>query len=247
MADWVEATLLERIQWDTGLCTLRVGVPRPLPFRPGQFTNLGLEGGAQKLRRAYSIASEPGADPEFYIKEVPGGALSPALLQRKVGDSLWVDLQPAGFFTLDWLPEQAKELWLVGTGTGLGPYVSMLRAGALFPRFERVVIVHGVRVHAELGYRRELELAAQDERVSYRPLVTREPAQIGVGQGRIPDRIADGTLEQSVGMPFDHERSHFLLCGNPEMIATTTAVLDGRGFRKHKRKEWGHVTTEKYW
>lgn len=246
MSSWISARVAERIEWDAGLVTLRLD-PLDFPFKPGQFTNLAVEIDGKHVRRSYSIASAPGAPLEFYLKEVDGGALSPRLTRLAVGDRVLVEPRAAGFLTLDWLPDFAREMWLIATGTGLGPYISLLRSGALFERFDRIVFVHGARHSAELAYRDELVAAARDPRVSYLPVVSREEPRDGILGGRLTHLLSDGRLEESALLPLNLERSHVFLCGNPEMIADTVGLLEARGLRRHKRREPGHITTEKYW
>jgi ferredoxin/flavodoxin---NADP+ reductase len=246
MSTWTRAQVLARTDWTEGLATLKLDA-QLLPFIPGQFANLALDIGEQRVRRSYSVASAPGTPPEFYVTRVAGGALSPSLVALEPGDAVWLDTRCAGLFTLEWMPDAARELWLIATGTGVGPYISLLRSGLLLPRFERVVIVHGTRTQLELGYREELEAAARDARVSYVPSVTRENPGHGVLTGRIPELLRDGQLEAAAGLPFDAERSHFMVCGNPAMINDSIATLEQRGFRRNKRREPGHITIEKYW
>jgi ferredoxin/flavodoxin---NADP+ reductase len=246
MSNWVSAEVRARTDWASNLVTLQLTGPE-LQFKAGQFANLALDIDGKRVRRSYSIASAPGAAPEFYITRVEGGALTPQLSALTPGSSVWLDSNPVGVFTLDWLPDMARELWLIATGTGLGPYISMLRDGTLFPRFDRVVFVHGVRTHAELGYRAELEAATRDERVSYVPLVTREAPTAGVASGRIPGLLLNGELERAARLSLNVEKTHALLCGNPDMIAESVVALEQRGLRRHKRREPGHITLEKYW
>src|SRR5262245_13703034 len=127
MSGFIEGKIAVRRDWAPGLATL--GLDAQLePFAPGQFVNLALELDGQLVRRAYSLASAPGAPPEFYVNEVDGGAFTPALFRLQPGDRIWVEPKAQGFFSLDWLPP-AEELWMVATGTGLAPFISMLRAG----------------------------------------------------------------------------------------------------------------------
>ncbi len=246
MTKWVTATLAGRHDWDTGLATLRLDA-EPFDFSPGQFVNLALTLNGERIKRAYSLASAPGAAPEFYLAEVDGGSLSPHLLSLKPGQHLELDSNAQGFFTLDWLPSTVSELWLLATGTGLGPFVSLWRSGALFPKFQRVVVVHGVRTGFQLGYREELERLREVHPLSYVPLLTRAEPEAGMLGGRIPAAINDGGLEQAAGLRFDPERSHVMLCGNPDMIRDAQEALAKKGLRKHRQRSPGHVTTEKYW
>lgn len=242
-----EAQVLARRDWADGLFSITLNV-HDLVFEAGQFVNLALDVGEARVRRSYSIASAPGAALEFYVTRVEGGVLTPRLSELQPGDPVWVEARPAGFFTLSWLPESAKELWMLATGTGLGPFLSMLRTGRTWERFDRAVLVHCVRYRSHLGYREELrELEKRFAQFSYLPLVTREPQETDVCAGRIPTLIKAGELERQVGLAFNPEHAHFMLCGNPQMIKDTELALAERGFRRHRRRQPGHVTSEKYW
>lgn len=213
-------------------------------FVPGQFFNIGLAVEGRPVKRAYSAASAPGETLEFVISKVAGGHFTPLLFERQEGDAVTVDPQPAGFFTLDFLPSGIRDLWLIATGTGIGPYISMLRAGAL-AEFHRVIFVHGVRHREQLTYADELHAPRN---AVYMPTLTAPGEQASSGlHGRIPALIASGELERVVGIAFDSESSHFMLCGNPDMIRDSMLCLEARGLRRHKRREPGHITTEKYW
>jgi ferredoxin--NADP+ reductase len=179
---------------------------------------------------------------------VPGGALTSELCRLGPGDAVLVERHPQGFFRLRYVPD-AAELWMVATGTGLGPFLSMLRAQELWRRFPRVVLVHGVRDASQLGYRGELEalVAERAGRLVYMPALSREQAAGGELHGRITTLLSDGSLEARASARLDPERSHVMLCGNPAMIADMTALLETRGLRKHRQRKPGHITIEKYW
>jgi ferredoxin--NADP+ reductase len=152
---------------------------------------------------------------------------------------------PQGFFTLAHVPA-ARDLWLVCTGTGLGPFKSMLRAGDVFARFERVVLVHGTRTADQLGYRAELEaLAAREPALVYLPMLTRDRG--AALSGRIPAALGDGRLERAASCALDPAHSHLMLCGNPAMIGDAVDALAPRGLRKHRTRAPGHISAEKYW
>src|SRR5207248_2925841 len=141
-----------------------------------------------------------------------------------------------------------RELWLVATGTGLGPFVAMLRGTEIWQRFERVSVVHGARSLAHLSYADEIaELGDKHAgRLSYTQLVSAGPHGNALA-GRVTTALADGSLEARAGLRLDPERSHLMLCGNPDMILEVTAVLALRGLRKHRVRTPGHITAEKYW
>jgi len=247
VSGYVEGRITARHEWAPGLVTVTLDAALE-PFVPGQFVNLGLELEGQIVRRSYSLASAPFARPEFYLTGLESGELSPALLRLGPGDSVLVDPKAQGFFTLNWVPP-ASELWMIATGTGLAPYLSMLRSAEVWQRFERIVLVHGVRERAHLTYRSELEALAVEHggRLHRVSLVTRDPEAPSVLHGRIPAAILDGSLESAAGLSLSLERSHLLLCGNPAMIDDSVQALSTRGFTRHRTRKPGHITTEKYW
>jgi ferredoxin--NADP+ reductase len=246
MNGFEQGRVAARRDWAPGLITLAVDAQIE-PFVAGQFVNLGLEIAGQFVRRSYSIASAPGCALEFYVKEVPGGALTPSLMRLEPGDRVWVERRPQGFFTLAHVPP-CRDLWLVATGTGLGPFLSMLRTGELWQRVERISVVHGARSTTLLSYAGELAALAQlhPGRLSYTPLVSGGLPGHAL-PGRVTSAFADGSLEARAGFSLDPARSHLMLCGNPDMILEVTAVLATRGLRKHRVRNPGHISSEKYW
>jgi ferredoxin--NADP+ reductase len=216
-------------------------------FRPGQFMNLGLYLPSGFVSRSYSLASAPGEPLEVLLARVGQGELTPALFELQEGASIVVDTKAQGFFSFDFVPPH-RELWMLATGTGLGPFLSMLRSGVAFERAERVVLAHGARGPAELAHRRELEelVAARAGAFSYVPVLSREP-EPGLLAGRLTQVLPNGELEARTELKLDASRSHVLLCGNPAMIDEVTAQLTERGLRRHRQRAPGHITTEKYW
>ncbi len=245
MTGYVEGRVLRWKKWDTGLATLVVEAPVD-PFQPGQFFQLALDREGELVRRSYSVASAPGAQLEFYLTKVEGGALSPALFALREGDTVLVDRTARGFFTLEYVPK-VRRLWLVATGTGLGPYIAMLRTEATFEHAEEIVVVHGVRSHAQLGYRAELEELAAERALRDVPGVSREEPREGVLGGRITAALSSGALERAAGRTLNPADSHVLLCGNPAMIKDMMTSLGERGLERHRVRKPGHITVEKYW
>lgn len=240
-----EGRLIGRRDWAPGLVTLTIEAEIE-PFAPGQFVNLALERDGQLDRRSYSIASAPGAPLAFLVAEVPEGVLTPHLMRLAPGDRVWVEPKPQGFFTLRWVPD-APELWLVATGTGLGPFLSILGSEELWQRFPQVVVVHGVRGAEQLAHREELRaLSADRPGLRVVPVLSRE---LGSGHvsGRVTTALDDGTLEAAAGLTLAPDRSHVMLCGNPAMIDEMSAKLGARGLKKHRVRAPGHITVEKYW
>ncbi len=244
---WIETKIIGRHDWAPGLITLELQAT-PAAFVPGQFVSLGLELGGERIKRSYSLASAPADPAEFYLSHVPDGGLTPALFNLGPGDDVWIDDRALGFFTLDYVPV-ASHLWLLATGTGLGPFMAMLRTPTIWERFSRIVVVHGVRHVSHLGYSALLARWAEQrpQQFSYVPLVTREAAPAAGLFGRLPQLIASGELEQKVGLAFEPTRDHVLMCGNPAMISEVQAVLATRGLHKHRPRKPGHITIESYW
>ena len=247
MQGWSAGHLIARRDWAPGLSTLVVDATVE-PFAPGQFENLAHEVGGEIQRRTYSIASPPGAPLSFLVTEVAGGVLTPRLMRLGPGDPLLVEPKPQGFFTLQWVPK-APELWLVATGTGLGPFLSLLGSAEPWERFERVVLVHGVREARQLAHRDELLALAEAHRDRFRfvPALSREAGGSGLLAGRVTTLLTDGGLERAAETRISAERSHVMLCGNPAMIDEMMTLLGKRGLRKHRVRTPGHITVEKYW
>lgn len=245
--DWIRHTLTRRHDWSEGLSTFHLEGEVP-EFQSGQFLRVGLDVGEDKpLSRPYSVASSPDSHLEFFIVLVEGGALTTPLFELSPGDEVLVHPRAGGVFTLDWVPA-AEVLWLVATGTGLAPYISMLRSGAVWERFQRVVLVQGVRYASQLCYVEELEQRSQasDGRVTQVNFASREEAE-GTLHGRVTTALKDGSLEEAAGAELRPETSQVLLCGNPAMVAEMQVMLKERGMERNRRRAPGHVTVEKYW
>ena len=238
---WLSGRVIENRHWTESLFSLRVE-GAALSFQAGQFVRIALNINGERVARAFSFVNPP-SDPvlEFYGVIVPEGPLSPRLATLKAGDALYVASNSAGFLVLREVPD-AETLWLVATGTGLAPFLSILRTPTPWQRFRNVVLVHAVRYASELTYKEVIRGTA----ARYVTFVSREAAP-GSLPGRIPAAIADGRLEQAVGLPLTPQSSHVMLCGNPQMLRDATAALTARGMRKHRRRAPGHITVESFW
>jgi ferredoxin--NADP+ reductase len=247
MTTWFETEVVENRHWTEALFTLRVK-GATLAFDAGQFVRIALDIDGERVARAFSLVNAPD-EPllEFYGIVVPQGPLSPRLARLEAGDRLFVASNPAGFLVLKELPD-AETLWLMATGTGIAPFVSMLRAGTPWQRFKSVVLVQAVRHAPELVYRDEVDRARAKHgpRFRYVPVVSREDVP-GTLRGRIPALLDDGRLEAAAGLELAPEASQVMLCGNPDMLKDTTAALAGRGLRKNRRRAPGQITVESFW
>ncbi len=249
MADWLEAEVIERRVWTPQLYTLRVVGPHPA-FEAGQFVKLALDLEGERVGRAFSFVNPPGqATSEFFGVVVPEGRLSPALAALESGDRMYLSAAASGFLVLSEIPESAT-LWMLATGTGIAPFLSILQAGDVWRRNAGVVLVHSVRLAADLVYQELIAalVAQSGNRLRYVPMVSREPAS-GTGrlEGRIPAAILDGRLEQAAGLALTPADSQVMLCGNPEMVTDASAALIARGLRKHRRRAPGQITAERFW
>lgn len=247
MSSWLEGTVVGQTRWTDRLLSLRVEAP-PLPFEAGQFAKLALDVGGERIARPYSFVNAPGEGPlEFYYAIVAGGPLSPRLAALQAGDRVHVAANPTGFLVLSEVPD-AHTLWLIATGTGIGPFLSILRTATPWQRYRRVVLVHAARQAAELVYGDVVAgiAAAHPDRFCYVRVASRE-AVPGALQGRIPALLLAGALEAQAGCALTAESAQAMLCGNPDMVRDMTETLAGRGMKKHRRRSPGHITVENYW
>lgn len=260
----LNATLTYRVDINDSLAIVRVRPDSGVfdEFTPGQFAMLGLplanpdpssEGGEDAgkkkiIKRAYSIASEPSQRDylEFIVTLIEEGALTPRLWTVHEGERLWLKEKITGHFTLEPVPAGA-DIVMLATGTGLAPFRSMLREYRGQGRWKSLTIVHGVRSAADFGYRDEFEqIASEDSEVHYLPVVTRDPGWGGL-KGRIDELMEDASFLKQCPALGDSSNTHVLLCGNPAMIEAVQAKLEGRGFKKHTKKEPGNLHYERYW
>lgn len=248
---WCHGTITGRQVWADGLFTIKVAVEGIDPFQPGQFLQVGMQltdGDQQEhVYRPYSVASPWGPVLEFFIVVVPEGRLTPRLWELDSGDPIDVSARGAGRFTLKHTPA-AENLWLVATGTGLAPYIAMLRTEDPWQAYENIVVVHGVRHGCDLAYADELReiSAARSGRLAYVPTVTREEFD-GALTGRIPGLLENGSLESRAGITIHPDSSAIMLCGNPAMLDDMEALLEQRGVRRHRSKAPGQLVLERYW
>ena len=262
------ATVVSNELMSDHLAILKVKPDRPLSeFKAGQFAVLGLVGTApcapnasqckipdepQKLiRKAYSIASAGVQTDtlEFYIALVPEGELTPRLFHLKAGDRLFIGTKITGKFTLDSIPVD-KNLILVSTGTGLAPFLSMVRTDMICGHVRHFVVIHGARHSSELGYYNELSLMAQNcKNFHYLPTVSRptEDANWGGLKGRVTDVLTQGVVEKATGLELSPEYFHVLLCGSPNMVEDISIQLEAKGFRRDTKSAPGNIHKEEYW
>jgi ferredoxin--NADP+ reductase len=231
-------TVLEVHHWNDSLFSFKTTRDPSLRFRNGHFVMIGLQVDGKPLLRAYSVASANYEENlEFLSIKVPDGPLTSRLQHLKPGDHVLVGRKPTGTLVIDDLTP-APHLYLFGTGTGLAPFMSIVRDPETYERFDKVVLVHGVREVSELAYADYLQtdLPGNDffgemvrERLIYYPTVTREPFR---NRGRITELIESDKLTNDIGLPpLSPANDRAMLCGSPAMLADTRALLDARGFK----------------
>lgn len=248
MATWVNARVSKVIDWTDSLFSLIVNAPID-PFTAGQYAKLSLEIDGERVVRAYSFVNAPSNENlEFYLVTVPEGKLSPRLHALKPGDEVMITQDAQGFFVIDEIPE-CKNLWMLATGTAIGPYLSILEEGKGLERFENIVLLHAARYAQDLSYLPQMQELQQryNGQLQIHTVVSREESP-GSLTGRVPALIESGQLEAATGLTMDAETCHVMLCGNPQMVRDTQLVLkETRGMRKHLKRKPGHMTSEHYW
>ncbi|MDR3428548.1 MULTISPECIES: ferredoxin--NADP reductase [Silvimonas] len=239
--------------WTPNLFTLRTTRGASFKFTPGQFARLGVEKNGKIVWRAYSILSADYDEHlEFLSIVVPGGEFTSELTRLQVGDTIYVDKTAYGFLTRDRF-EHGKDLWMLATGTGLAPFLSILYDFSAWEEYDRLILVQSVRERAELAYEDIIRGFATNEfysefahKLHYVPIVTREDMP-GALNTRITTLLENGGLEAFTGIPLDQDRSRIMICGNPDMVEETRKLLGERGFTLARRSAPGHMAVEQLW
>ncbi len=246
--------LLEVQTLTPNLFTLRTSRDPGFRFSAGQFARLGVRKPSGCIVwRAYSMVSAPHDEfLDFFSIVVPDGEFTSELSRLQAGDELLVDKQAFGYLTLDRFPD-GRDLWLLATGTGLAPFLSILQDFEAWQRFERIVLVYSVREARELAYQQLIHALPQrdyleglGDKLTYLPVVTREQVPEML-HGRITTLIENGELERAADLRFEPQHSRIMLCGNPQMIEDTRAILKARDLNLSLTRRPGQVAVENYW
>ncbi len=246
-------TVLEVRHWTDAYFSFTLTRDSGFRFENGQFVMIGLETEARPLLRAYSIASANWEEHlEFFSIKVQDGPLTSRLQHIKPGDKVLVGKKPTGTLLISDL-HPGKNLYLLGTGTGMAPWLSVIKDPETYERFEKVILCHGVRYEKDLAYRdyfekelREHEFLGEmiGDKLLYYPAVTREPF---ANQGRLTQLMESGEMQRTLGLPeLSPENDRAMICGSPQMLADLRSVLDARGFQVSPRiGQPGHYVFER--
>ena len=268
-------TVLSKTTWTPNLFSFTVSRPDSFKFTAGQFVRLGVnpshlnyykqQGEAgndvsndalnEDIFRAYSIVSSPFDEVlEFFSIVIPDGAFTSQLQHLEVGDELLLNTMPFGFLTLArYQKPLPKDLWLLATGTGLAPFLSMLRDLKTWEDYKHIILAYSARSIEELAYVDKIKSLQEDfgslvdnpAKLIFIPVVTREPIE-GALTERLPKLLLDGTLQERAGIALDVDSTHVMLCGNPDMVEDTKETLKSLGLVMNRRGE-GNIAVENYW
>ena len=282
MSDNIQkVTVLSKTTWTPNLFSFTVSRPDSFKFTAGQFVRLGVNPSQLKyykqlsavadydedddeelnetlnedIFRAYSIVSSPFDEVlEFFSIVIPDGAFTSQLQHLEVGDELLLNTMPFGFLTLArYQKPLPKDLWLLATGTGLAPFLSMLQDLKTWEDYEHIVLAYSARSTEELAYIDKIESLQEDfgslvdnpAKLIFIPIVTREPVE-GALTERLPKLLLDGALQERAGIALDVDSTHVMLCGNPDMVEDTKEMLKSLGLVMNRRGE-GNIAVENYW
>jgi ferredoxin--NADP+ reductase len=238
--------------WNDSLFSFKTTRDRSLRFENGHFVMLGMQVEGKPLMRAYSIAS-PNYDDEleFLSIKVPDGPLTSRLQNIQVGDEVLVSSKPTGTLVIDHLLP-GRNLYLISTGTGLAPFISIIQDPAIYENFDKIILTHGVRTVSELAYQDFIntqlpqnELFGDEvrQKLIYYPSVTREKFRT---QGRLTELLSSGKLFADVGLnPADPTQDRFMIWGSPAMLKDSCQILDDWGFEESRRGIKGHYVIER--
>ncbi len=278
-----KVTVLSKTTWTPDLFSFTVSRPDSFKFTAGQFVRLGVNPSQlqyykqsskvsseaiadvgdetadtalnEDIFRAYSIVSSPFDEIlEFFSIVIPDGAFTSQLQHLQVGDELLLNTMPFGFLTLArYQKPLPKDLWLLATGTGLAPFLSMLQDLKTWEDYEHIVLAYSARSAAELAYVEKIKslqenfgsLVDNPAKLIFIPIVTREPIE-GALTERLPKLLLDGNLQERAGIALDIDSTHIMLCGNPEMVEDTKETLKSLGLIMNRRGE-GNIAVENYW
>ncbi len=252
MASLMKERVTEVHHWNDTLFSFKSTRDKSFRYKNGHFTMIGLEHDGRPLLRAYSIVSANYEEElEFFSIKVPDGPLTSKLQHLNVGDEIYVNSKPTGTLTVDNLLP-GKRLYMLSTGTGLAPFLSIIRDPEVYEQYDKIILTHGVRTVNELAYRELItehlpkhEYFGEEisEKLIYYPTVTREKYK---NQGRLTDLMTSGDLFESIGQPpLNPDEDRVMMCGSPSMLKDLVTILDERGFKETRHGGLGSYVIER--
>ncbi|MFI4853221.1 MAG: FAD-binding oxidoreductase [Candidatus Makana argininalis] len=248
MNTWVKGNIINIKHWTQDIFTLILHAPVNF-FIAGQFTKIRLTINHKKIHRSYSYVNSPKSNNlEFYLVSIKTGQLSKYLNILKKGDEIYIRKKSLGSFIINNV-KSCKNLWLISTGTAIGPYLSILNQKENIHKFKKIILVHSVRLNKEFSYENKIKILKDKykNKLLVQKIVSREKIY-GSISGRIPLLIYNGLLEYSVNLNINSKDSHVMLCGNPNMIKDAIQILENfKDMKKNLFKNNGNITSENYW
>ncbi|WP_343183054.1 FAD-binding oxidoreductase [Buchnera aphidicola (Neophyllaphis podocarpi)] len=251
MTNWVKANIIKLNQWNNKLFSIILSA-NINPFIAGQFTKLCINNkkNKDKIQRAYSYVNSPNSkNLEFYIVSIPNGKFTKKLINMNCDDEILISKESSGFFTLNQIPS-SNLLWMIATGTGIGPYLSILQYGGKeLNKFNKIILIYAVSYFEDISYLNLINKlkTKYKNKLHVEFILSREKKQ-NILYGHIPQLIEEGFIEDKVENYIEKENSHIMLCGNPGMVHDTRKFLiENKNMRKNLRKLQGHITSEHYW
>ncbi|WP_343189934.1 ferredoxin--NADP reductase [Buchnera aphidicola (Astegopteryx bambusae)] len=249
MNNWTTATVVKVKKWKFPLFSLVVNA-KILPFKAGQFTKIAIFQNGKKIQRAYSYVNSPkDKNIEFYIAYIEDGILTKKLFNLKIKDKILIHKKSFGFFTIENIPK-TKHLWMISTGTAIGPYLSILQhGGKKIKKFKKIILLNAVRYKKHFNYKNIIKKISQKykNKFIFKKIISREKCEKCLF-GRIPNLLLTNKIEKKIKIYINPNDSHIMLCGNPKMLKDTKKILEEKyNLKKHLIKKPGNITMENYW
>ncbi|WP_343128180.1 FAD-binding oxidoreductase [Buchnera aphidicola (Takecallis taiwana)] len=249
MTYWVNAKVVKITRWTKRLFKIILHAPIT-PFLAGQFAKIAIKISEKKyIKRVYSYVNAPhDKNLEFVITLIPNGIMSNKLYHLTIGEEILISKEASGFFTMQEIPT-CQILWMMATGTAIGPFCSILQDGTGLEKFKKIILIYAVKYATELVY---LPLINKIKKRYQNKLIiqtiTSQEKNINSLTGRIPKLLCNNILEQNIGYNICPKTSHVMLCGNPDMVKETQSILIQKfNLKKHLRRMPGHISSENYW